>query len=195
MDAGRRVHGAVRPHARLDDRRAGAALDPRRSRDVGRAALQWVMNGYLLVIAALVVTGGTARETCSAGARCSRSGWRVFAVGSVLVGRGLERDAMIAGRFVQGVGAAAMLPLSLSIVCDAFPPERRARALGIWAAISALGAGDRSADRRPARRRRLAADLLGQHPGAACSAPRDGSRSPTRPATRPRPIGSIGRAS
>ena len=39
---------------------------------------------------------------------------------------------------MQGIGAAAMLPLSLAIVCDAFPAEQQARALGIWAAISAL---------------------------------------------------------
>jgi MFS family permease len=101
------------------------------------AGLQWVMNGYLLVIAALVVTGGRlgdmfGRRTVFTG------GLAVFAVGSVLSGAAGGEAAIVAGRIVQGVGAAAMLPLSLSIVCDAFPAAVQPRAVGIWAAISAV---------------------------------------------------------
>ena len=101
------------------------------------AGLQWVMNGYLLVIAAVVVTGGRLGDMF--GRRTVFTiGLVVFAAGSVLSGAAWSEGAIIAGRVVQGIGAAAMLPLSLSIVCDVFPKERQARALGIWAAISAL---------------------------------------------------------
>jgi EmrB/QacA subfamily drug resistance transporter len=101
------------------------------------SGLQWVMNGYLLVIAALVVTGGRLGDMF--GRRTVFTlGLIVFAAGSVLSGEAWSEGAIIAGRIVQGIGAAAMLPLSLAIVCDAFPAEGQARALGIWAAISAL---------------------------------------------------------
>ena len=105
--------------------------------EMSAAGLQWVMNGYLLVIAALVVTGGRLGDMF--GRRTVFTlGLLVFAAGSVLSGAAWSEGAMIAGRIVQGIGAAAMLPLSLSIVCDVFPPADQPRALGIWAAISAL---------------------------------------------------------
>jgi EmrB/QacA subfamily drug resistance transporter len=104
---------------------------------VSAAGLQWVMNGYLLVIAAVVVTGGRLGDMF--GRRTVFTiGLVIFAAGSVLSGAAWSEGVIIAGRVVQGIGAAAMLPLSLSIVCDVFPKERQARALGIWAAISAL---------------------------------------------------------
>ncbi len=122
----------------LDSTIVALAL-PSIRRDLGMSAtgLQWVMNGYLLVIAALVVTGGRIGDMF--GRRTVFTlGLIVFAGGSVLSGAAWSEGAVIAGRVVQGIGAAAMLPLSLAIVCDAFPAERQARALGIWAAISAL---------------------------------------------------------
>lgn len=105
--------------------------------EMSASGLQWVMNGYLLVIAALVVTGGRLGDMFGRRAVFT-IGLVVFGAGSVLSGAAWSEGAIIAGRVVQGIGAAAMLPLSLSIVCDAFPAERQARALGIWAAISAL---------------------------------------------------------
>ena len=108
-----------------------------RELDASSSGLQWVMNGYLLVIAALVVTGGRlgdiyGRRTIFA------LGLAIFAAGSVLSGAAWSESAIIAGRIVQGVGAAAILPLSLAIVTDAFPAEQQARALGIWTAVSSL---------------------------------------------------------
>jgi EmrB/QacA subfamily drug resistance transporter len=104
---------------------------------VSAAGLQWVMNGYLLVIAALVVTGGRLGDMF--GRRTVFTiGLVIFAGGSVLSGAAWSEGAIVAGRVVQGIGAAAMLPLSLSIVCDVFPKAGQPRALGIWAAISAL---------------------------------------------------------
>ncbi len=105
--------------------------------DTSRATLQWILNGYLLVIAALVVTAGRLGDMF--GRRLVfATGLAVFGVGSVLAGAAWSGDAVIAGRFVQGAGAAATLPLSLALVTDAFPPERRAQAVGIWTAISSL---------------------------------------------------------
>lgn len=105
--------------------------------DASATGLQWVMNGYLLAIAALVVTGGRlgdiyGRRTIFA------LGLAIFAAGSVLSGAAWSESAIIAGRIVQGVGAAAILPLSLAIVTDAFPAEQRARAVGVWTAVSSL---------------------------------------------------------
>jgi EmrB/QacA subfamily drug resistance transporter len=102
--------------------------------------LQWVMNAYLLAIAAFVVTGGRLGDMF--GRRTLYAiGLVAFAAGSALAASAWSPSAIVAGRIVQGVGAAPMLPMSLAMVCDAFPAERQARALGIWAAISALALG------------------------------------------------------
>ena len=108
--------------------------------DASASGLQWIMNAYLLVIAAFVVTAGRLGDMF--GRRFLFTiGLAVFAGGSVLSGAAWSQDAIILGRIVQGLGAAMLLPLSLAIVCDAFPTEQQPRALGIWAAISALALG------------------------------------------------------
>jgi EmrB/QacA subfamily drug resistance transporter len=110
--------------------------------DVGASAagLQWVMNGYLLAIAALVVTAGRLGDMFGR-KRLFIAGTAVFALGSVLSGAANDELMLICGRVLQGVGAAPMLPLSLAIVCNAFPAEQQPRALGIWAGISAVALG------------------------------------------------------
>jgi EmrB/QacA subfamily drug resistance transporter len=110
--------------------------------DIGASAagLQWVMNGYLLTITALVVTAGRLGDMFGR-KRLFLIGMCVFALGSVLSGAAGDELVLICGRVLQGAGAAPMLPLSLAIVCNAFPAEQQARALGIWAGISALALG------------------------------------------------------
>ena len=110
--------------------------------DVGASAagLQWVMNGYLLAITALVVTAGRLGDIFGR-KRLFLVGLVLFALGSVLSGAADDELTLICGRVLQGVGAAPMLPLSLAIVCNAFPAEQQARALGIWAGISAVALG------------------------------------------------------
>ncbi len=110
--------------------------------DIGATAagLQWVMNGYLLAITALVVTAGRLGDMFGR-KRLFVAGMCVFALGSVLSGAAGDELTLIAGRVLQGVGAAPMLPLSLAIVCNVFPAGEQARALGIWAGISALALG------------------------------------------------------
>lgn len=107
--------------------------------DVGASSegLQWVMNAYLLTIAVLVVSAGRLGDMFGR-KRVFVAGTVVFALGSVLSGAAGNQETLIVGRVLQGVGAAAMLPLSLAIVVNVFPPAERARALGIWAAVSAL---------------------------------------------------------
>jgi EmrB/QacA subfamily drug resistance transporter len=122
----------------LDSTIVALAL-PSIKHDIGASTsgLQWVMNGYLLVIAALVVTGGRIGDIFGRRAVFT-VGLVIFAAGSVLSGAAAGEVAIVLGRVVQGIGAAAMLPLSLAIVCDAFPSSEQPRALGIWAAVSAL---------------------------------------------------------
>ncbi len=107
--------------------------------DVGASStgLQWVMNGYLLAITVFVVTAGRLGDMFGR-RRLFLAGIVVFALGSALSGAAGDQDQLIAGRLLQGIGAAPMLPLSLAIVCNAFPAGEQARALGIWAGISAL---------------------------------------------------------
>jgi EmrB/QacA subfamily drug resistance transporter len=108
-------------------------------RDLGasRDALQWVQNAYLLTLTATVVTAGRLGDI--RGRRLVFiAGMAIFAAGSLLAGAAGSSAALIAGRVAQGVGGAAMLSLSLALTADAFPAATRARALGIWAAVSAV---------------------------------------------------------
>jgi EmrB/QacA subfamily drug resistance transporter len=112
----------------------------RRDVDATAAGLQWVMNAYLLTISVLVVTAGRLGDMFGR-KRLFLAGLAVFAAGSALSGAAGDEHVLIFGRVLQGVGAAPMLPLSLAIVCNAFPPGEQARALGVWAGISALALG------------------------------------------------------
>ena len=102
--------------------------------------LEWTINAYVLALASLIVLGGTL------GDRYGRR--RLFLVGLALftlfsAGCGLARSdtALIALRGLQGVGAAIMAPLTLSILVDAYPPEDRPTAIGVWASVAGLGFG------------------------------------------------------
>lgn len=122
----------------LDSTVVALAL-PEIRHDVGASAegLQWVMNGYLLTIAVLVVTAGRLGDMLGR-KRVFLAGMVLFAVGSVVSGAAGDQDALIFGRVLQGVGAAPMLSLSLALVCNVFPSDEQPRALGIWAAVSAV---------------------------------------------------------
>lgn len=105
--------------------------------DASAEGLQWVMNGYLLTIAVLVVTAGRLGDMFGR-KRVFLAGMVLFAVGSVVSGASQDQDMLILGRVLQGAGAAPMLSLSLALVCNVFPAEEQPRALGIWAAVSAV---------------------------------------------------------
>ena len=105
--------------------------------DASAEGLQWVMNGYLLTIAVLVVTAGRLGDMFGR-KRVFLLGMVLFAIGSVVSGAAQSQEMLILGRVLQGAGAAPMLSLSLALVCNAFPSEEQPRALGIWAAVSAV---------------------------------------------------------
>jgi EmrB/QacA subfamily drug resistance transporter len=122
----------------LDSTVVALALSSIRA-DLGASAeaLQWVMNGYLLTIAVLVVTAGRLGDMFGR-KRVFIAGMVLFAAGSVLSGAAQDPLMLIGGRVLQGVGAAPVLSLSLAIVCNVFPASEQPRALGIWAAVSAI---------------------------------------------------------
>ena len=99
--------------------------------------VQWVLNGYLLVLSVLVVTAGRLGDIVGR-RRVFLIGMAVFGAGSVLAAVANDDAVLVAARAVQGAGGAAMLSLSLAIVSHAFPSEKQGQALGIWAAVSAL---------------------------------------------------------
>jgi EmrB/QacA subfamily drug resistance transporter len=105
--------------------------------EMSSAALQWVLNGYLLTIAVLVVTAGRLGDMVGR-KRVFLIGMAVFAVGSVVSATAASGEAIIIGRVVQGFGGAALISLSLAITCDAFPGEKQAQAIGIWTAVSSV---------------------------------------------------------
>ncbi len=109
-----------------------------RDLDASSEALQWMMNGYLLTIAILVISAGRLGDMFGR-KRAFLVGMAIFAAGSVVSGTAASAEMLIAGRVVQGVGAAPMLTLSLALICNVFPGRsEQASALGIWAAVSAV---------------------------------------------------------
>ena len=79
--------------------------------------------------------------TGTAGKRVFLIGLAIFTAMSAACALSPNESVLIAARAAQGVGAALVAPLSLSILADAYPPERRTAAIGIWAAAAGLGFG------------------------------------------------------
>src|SRR5579863_4804116 len=107
--------------------------------DTSLSSLSWVLNAYTIVFAAVLVPAG--RWADRIGRRRLFSGGLVlFSFGSVLCGVAPGVAALIAARVIQAAGAGAMVPASLSLLLAAVPAASRARALGTWSALGALGA-------------------------------------------------------
>lgn len=104
----------------------------------GVTALQWVVNGYALTFAALMLTAGALGDRFGR-KRVMLTGVAIFCAGSVVAALAPGTGVLIAGRVVMGVGAAASEPGTLSMVRHVYPDARaRARAIGVWAAVSGL---------------------------------------------------------
>jgi EmrB/QacA subfamily drug resistance transporter len=114
------------------------ALD-RIRQDLGAstAALQWSVTAYSLSFAALLMTGAALGDRFGR-RRMFATGLAVFVAGSAAAALSGGVGALIASRVVQGVGAALVLPLGLTMVAAAFPPERRGAAIGTLEGISGL---------------------------------------------------------
>ncbi len=108
---------------------------------VGLSGLQWIVDGYALVFASLLLSGGALADRIG-NRRIFLTGVAVFTVASGLCGAAPDRWTLQIARVAQGVGAALLLPASLALLSGVFPDERRrARALGIWGGIAGIGAG------------------------------------------------------
>jgi EmrB/QacA subfamily drug resistance transporter len=102
-----------------------------------RAALAWVITGYSIVFGSLLVTAGRSADRIGR-KRVFFAGLAVFSLGSALCGLAPSVGLLVAGRLIQGCGAAAMLPASLGLLLGAFPTERRSQVVAMWGGVGAL---------------------------------------------------------
>src|SRR6201990_3555420 len=114
---------------------------PTLSRDLNAttAQLQWIVDAYTLVMAGLLLSAGSLSD------RYGRRGWLsaglvAFALTSVGAAQTNSAEAFIAARATMGVGAAVIFPTTLGLITNIFTdPVRRAKAIGVWAAIVGVG--------------------------------------------------------
>ena len=122
----------------LDNTVVNVAL-PSMARDLGAdlSELEWIVTGYALTFASLMLTGGKLADLL--GRRLIFVvGLVIFTGASLACGLAESEQFLIAARVVQGAGAALMNPATLSIIAATFPPRQRGMAIGIWAGVSAL---------------------------------------------------------
>ena len=104
------------------------------------ASLSWVLNGYTILFAAVLVPAGRFADRIGR-RKVFVAGLAAFTVGSALCGIAPDIGALIGARLIQAVGAGMMVPTSLSLVLAVVPVADRPRAIGTWSAVGALGAG------------------------------------------------------
>ncbi|MGW6912405.1 MFS transporter [Kitasatospora sp. NPDC054939] len=105
---------------------------------VGTRGLEWTVDAYTLVLAALLISAGALADRFGR-RRVFRLGLVVFGAASVLCALAPTVGALIAARALQGVGACMLSPVALAIVVNAMPdPKERARAIGVWASVFGL---------------------------------------------------------
>jgi EmrB/QacA subfamily drug resistance transporter len=103
----------------------------------GISGLQWIVDAYTLTFAAFMLTGGTLGDRYGR-KRFFLAGLALFSLASALAGVSASPGQLVAARALQGVGAALLLPGSLSIISATFPSGKRGLAIGVWGAISGL---------------------------------------------------------
>jgi EmrB/QacA subfamily drug resistance transporter len=106
--------------------------------DASSSELQWIVDSYMLLYAGLLLAAGTLGDRFGR-RRALVAGLVTFAVGSVLAAVSGSATELIASRALMGVGAAGIMPTTLSILTNIFPPEERPKAISIWAAVAGLG--------------------------------------------------------
>ena len=113
---------------------------PTLQRDLHASAtmLQWIVDSYALIFAGLLLTAG------ALGDRFGRkgallAGLGIFAMGSIVSGLAGSAGVVVAGRAVQGAGAALIMPATLSLITAVFPPEERQRAIAVWVGFAGAG--------------------------------------------------------
>jgi EmrB/QacA subfamily drug resistance transporter len=110
-----------------------------RELDASVAGLQWIVNGYTLTLASLILIGGSLGDRFGR-RRVFLIGIAWFAVASLLCGLAPDAGTLVAARALQGVGGALLTPGSLAIIQASFAPGDRARAVGAWSGLSGIAA-------------------------------------------------------
>jgi EmrB/QacA subfamily drug resistance transporter len=122
----------------LDNLVVNVAL-PSIHRDLGGSiqALEWTVSAYVLAYAVLLLTGSALGDRFGR-KRVFIGGLALFTLSSAAAALAPSTGSLIAARASQGVGAAIVTPLTLTLLADAFPAERRGIALGVWSGISGI---------------------------------------------------------
>jgi EmrB/QacA subfamily drug resistance transporter len=105
--------------------------------DASVSGLQWILDGYLLTLAALILVAGSLGDRYGR-RRIFLLGVTWFAVSSLLCGVALNTEMLVGARILQGVGGALLTPGSLAIIQSAFVREDRARAIGAWSGLGGI---------------------------------------------------------
>jgi EmrB/QacA subfamily drug resistance transporter len=122
----------------LDNTVVNVALPSiQRNLHASTSSLEWTVNAYTLSFAVLLVTGGRLGDLFGR-RKVFLAGVIIFAGSSAAIGFSPSDTWLVGWRAVQGVGAALMMPATLSIISNAFPPAERGKAIGTWAGVSAL---------------------------------------------------------
>lgn len=103
----------------------------------GLTGQQWILDGYLLTLGALLLAGGAAGDRYGR-KRIFLYGAVLFALASAVCGVAPNAATLIAARVLQGVGAAALVPGSLALINACIEPKDRGRAIGVWAGMSGV---------------------------------------------------------
>jgi EmrB/QacA subfamily drug resistance transporter len=122
----------------LDNLVVSVAL-PTIHRELGASiqSLEWTVNAYVLAYAVLLLTGAALGDRFGR-KRMFVIGLGVFTTASALAGLARSTELLVAARAVQGAGAAILTPLTLTLLAEAFPAERRGMAIGVWSGISGI---------------------------------------------------------
>jgi EmrB/QacA subfamily drug resistance transporter len=124
--------------AMLDNTVVNVALPSiRDSLGASLSELQWIVDGYVLAFAALLLTGGIMGDRYGR-KKMFMGGLFLFTLASLLCGLSTTTGQLIWFRALQGVGGALLIPGTLSIITVTFPAHERAKALGLWAGVSGL---------------------------------------------------------
>jgi len=102
------------------------------------ADLEWTINAYNLAFACLMLTGSALGDRFGR-RRTYALGLLLFAAASVGCALSTTGNELIVARVIEGAGAAAVMPLTLTLISHVFPPEKRAAAIGIWGGVTGLG--------------------------------------------------------
>ena len=103
----------------------------------GVSGLQWIVDGYVLALASLLLTGGIVGDRYGR-KKMFLTGLTIFTLASFGCGVSGSTGMLVVFRAIQGIGAALLLPGTLSIITVTFPPQERAKAIGLWAGMSGL---------------------------------------------------------